>query len=411
MTVLQVFNEYRQKGGEELWADMLPGLAAPEVVIHDLRFRSEDWLGAGAPSKLRQIRLMGDNPEARQRLRECVSDLRPDVLLFHNLIPVASLGLYDEALRLGLPVLQYLHNFRPFSPSGTLWVGQKVNEAALHGNPLPEILAGAWNGSRVKTAILAWHLARLRRSGALDAVKAWLAISQFMLGKFAAAGIPAERLTSLRHCWAGGTAASNFPEDEYYLYLGRLCEEKGVGTLLAAWTRLADISGRRCPKLVIAGEGPMEEAVRRAAGENRQIEYAGFVSGVRKRDLTAACRALLAPSIWWEPLGLIIYEAFAVGCPVISSGAGGMAETVREGDTGFLHSPGDVGQLASAVARMEAIGRDGRRAMGERGRRWLIENAGVGNWKDGFVGVLRRVAAGGGARAGSPPDAVRVTGG
>ncbi len=48
----------------------------------------------GAPSRLTQAWRMWDNPESRRRLRREADTLHPDVMLFHNLIPVASFGLY-----------------------------------------------------------------------------------------------------------------------------------------------------------------------------------------------------------------------------------------------------------------------------------------------------------------------------
>lgn len=394
MRVLQVFNEYRQRGGEAIWVDTLSSLVGDAIELYDLRFRSDDWMGPKAPSKFRQMCWLGDNPSSRQRLREAVRLYQPEVLLYHNLIPVASLGLYDEARRLGLPVVQYIHNFRPFSASGYLWVNGQVNDAALRGNPWPEILTGAWNGSRLKTAVLAWHLARLRRSGALDAVKLWLAISEFMRDQFIAAGIPSERIVTLRHCWEAGPPPSNVEEADYYLFLGRLCPEKGVHTLLETWQVLEHQLGPKCPRLVIAGQGPMENDVIQAAGKSNCIEYAGFVDGERKHKLLARCRALVAPSIWWEPLGLIVYEAYAAARPVLAARSGGLSETVTGGVTGFLHEPGNSEQLARDVERMENLKENGRGQMGCDGRRWLLQHASSNAWRERLIAIVRRVARG-----------------
>jgi len=388
MRVLQVFNQYLNPGGEEIWVDSIPELAGERIKVEELRFRSSEWTGDDAPSKLRQARLIGDNPGSRERLREAVGRFRPDILLYHNLIPVASLGLYDEARRLRVPVVQYLHNFRPFSPSGTLWTNGRIDGAAMRGNPWPEIRVGAWNGSRVKTAVIAWHLARLRRSGALDAVRIWIAVSDFMREKFIGAGLPAEQVATLRHCWVPSPQTPEAEEGDFYLFLGRLYENKGVRTLLDAWGLLEDRIGPRCPRLVIAGKGPMEEDVQAAAERSDHIEFASFVDGEEKQGLLAGCRALLAPSIWWEPLGLIVHEAYDHRRPVIASGSGGLAETVRDGETGLLHKPGDPASLAGAVERMEGLAEDERARMGMAGRKWLVGEASPGQWREAFQGIL-----------------------
>lgn len=228
MRILQIFNQYRFRGGEEMWVDAIPQLLAGMAEVDELRFHSNDWIGADAPSPLKQICLMGDNPSLRAALRERVASFKPDVLLFHNVIPVGSFGLFEEAKLLGIPVLNYIHNFRPFSPSGTLWDGEKVVDAALRGNPWPEILSGAWQGSRIKTAILAWHLFRARKKGLLDQITHWLAISDFMRERFIHAGIPANKITTLRHCVTTVPSPTEAPEGDYYLFLGRMVTEKGV---------------------------------------------------------------------------------------------------------------------------------------------------------------------------------------
>lgn len=125
MKILQIFNQYRFRGGEEMWVDGMAELLGDSAELDELRFSSKDWVGENAPSPLKQICLMGNNPASRAALRERVASFKPDVLLFHNLIPVGSFGLFEEAKSLGIPIFYYMHNFRPFSPSGTLWDGKK----------------------------------------------------------------------------------------------------------------------------------------------------------------------------------------------------------------------------------------------------------------------------------------------
>jgi glycosyltransferase involved in cell wall biosynthesis len=390
--ILQVFNQYLERGGEEIWVNEMLRLCQGEFEIHDLRFHSRAWKGRGAPNRLRQAILLWNNPDARQRLRDEVKRCRPDLLVFHNLIPVASLGLYAEARELGIPVLQFTHNFRPFSASGTLWFNGRIQDAALRGNPWPEIFHSAWEGSFLKTSLLAWYLWRLRRGDGLDAVKRWVTVSDFMRGKFIEAGIPEDKLVTLRHCWHARGATPPAAEDDYYLFLGRLVPEKGIAVLLDAWSELSARLGSACPRLIIAGSGPEEARVHRAIARKDRVSCVGFVDGEEKSQLLAGCRALIAPSIWWEPLGLIVYEAYEHSRPVLAARSGGLQETVQAGVTGLLHPPGDVGALVDDVLRLEAMGPDGRRSMGQAARRWLLEEAGPERWREEFRTILRGLA-------------------
>lgn len=387
--LFQVFNQYLEPGGEEVWVNQMLRLGGDEFTIHDLRFHSGTWMGPGAPSLINQAAMLWDHPNARERLRSEVAVGRPDALLFHNLIPVASLGMYEEAQTLELPVIQYIHNFRPFSPSGTMWVGGSVNAAALTGNPWPEVFSRAWEGSFLRTIVLALHQKQLLRSGNLDAVKRWIAVSDFMREKFIEGGIPADRVITLRHCWPANPNFKPAEECAYYLFLGRLIPEKGIGTLLSAWELLEKRLGPACPRLIIAGRGTEEARAHARADRMKWVTFVGFVSGTIKKDLVRGCRGLIAPSLWWEPLGLVVHEAFDSARPVLAARSGGLTETVIEGITGYLHQPGDAKQLADDVERLEALGPQGRAEMGQRGREWLIQNASPNEWRERFVQIVR----------------------
>ncbi|GAA5128602.1 glycosyltransferase [Luteolibacter yonseiensis] len=409
MKILQVFNQYRFRGGEEAWVDGIPDLLASSATVDELRFRTDDWIEGAGPSPLKQVFLMADNPDSRAQLRAHARRFAPDVLLFHNVIPVGSFGLYQEARGLGIPVMQYTHNFRPFSPGGTLWTGTKVNDAALHGNPLPEIISGAWQDSRLKTAVLSLHLKLAISRGLLDCVDRWIAPSRFMKDKFMEAGIPAGKIELLRHCWDAGQEPLVGNEKPYYLYLGRLVSEKGVLNLVEAWEILEDKLGPRCPGLVIAGTGPEERHLLERAGRLKNVRCVGFVGGTEKQDLLNRCRALLVPSIWWEPLGLTAYEAYAAGRPVIGARSGALTETIADGVTGWSHSPGDPADLARVIIAAEDAGAAVRAARGQAGRQWLKEQAGPGEWRDHFLRICEEIVAetDGRRHEASPGHAVR----
>ncbi len=68
--------------------------------------------------------------------------------------------------------------------------------------------------------------------------------------------------------------------------------------------------------------------------------------------LYAQCDICVAPSVWEEPFGLVAVEAMAAGRPVVASRCGGLRETVRDGQTGFLFPPGDADALAACLEKL-----------------------------------------------------------
>lgn len=391
LKILQVFNQYLEPGGEEVWVDTLTSFSGSHFEVENLRFQSSDWTRRGAPAIPVQARQVWDNPESREKLRQAVEKFKPDILLYHNLIPVGSLGLYEEAASLGLPVVQYIHNYRPFSPSGVMWVRGRVNAAALRGNPWPEVLGRAWEKSFLKTFLIARYQKNLLTNGTLDAVKRWIAVSEFMRERFIEAGIPQEKIVTLRHCWKPQATPEAARMSNHYLFLGRIVAEKGIFTLLDAWAILERRLGSACPRLIIAGAGPAEAKVHSMVTRMRSVICVGFVEGKAKDDLLHGCRALIAPSIWWEPLGLIVYEAYDFGRPVLAAASGGLKETVIDGETGFMHEAGNAQALADDVEKMENLTKEGRVKMGERGRLWLNNNASPAAWLENFSSFMIEV--------------------
>lgn len=375
MAILQLFNDYIDRGGEALSVERVGKLLGTTMV----RFSSSEWTGPNAPPNWRQALLMYHNRESVARVRQAHAESHPDAWLLHNIFPVGSAGIFREALRNRVPMVEYIHNFRPFSVNGYLWANHRLVTGGLKKNFLPEILAGSWRNSRVKTGWYAGLLWMTHLLGYWRRISAWIAISDFMRDKFVEAGVPAERIFSVRHCWEPSPKEPDYKDDGCYLFLGRLISAKGIGTLCLAWDRLHDRLGARCPRLVIAGEGPLEAWVRRHAQQNPRIEYGGFAAGEAKTKLLRNCRALLVPSIWWEPLGRVVYEAYDYGKPVLAARSGGLTETVIPGETGLLHEPGNVESLVADVLQMEGESQLAAR-YGRAGRRWLLRNTRVEDW-------------------------------
>ncbi|MBW2458142.1 MAG: glycosyltransferase, partial [Deltaproteobacteria bacterium] len=141
------------------------------------------------------------------------------------------------------------------------------------------------------------------------------------------------------------------PEDsepdgpEGVLFAGRLVMAKGVGDAVRAW----QASGVTLP-LIIAGTGPNRSEIEGIDG----VEVLGWVAHERLGGLLKRAAALVLPSRWQEPFGIIGLEALSLGTPVAAWRSGGVAEWHPGGE--LLVDWGDVGALAEAI----------RRAVGQR---------------------------------------------
>ena len=390
MRIIEIINRKRLWGGEDVAAEAIASALGQRHDIHRCQFDSKDWLGPGGPSRLRQLFLMWENPTSLGRIEQETCEFKPDFWLVHGVIPVASLGIYPLASKLGIPIIQYAHNFRPFSVNSYLWANDRVEPEGLKGNFWPEILAGSWQGSRIKTLALGamYWLAHRRRH--FDAVSHWVAISDFVRDRFIEAGVSPQKITTLRHFRRlDNLNLESSPDGGYYLFLGRLSVEKGVRFLMETWKDIYRSLGDSGPRLILAGDGPLESEVLAAQALNPLVELRGFVNGTEKQELLMNARAVVVPSLWWEGLGLVAYEAFDYGKPVLAARSGGLQEVVLHGETGFKHAPGDRSELAAHVKQLENTPGLAEE-MGRAGRRWVEKNANEPAWLSEFERIATR---------------------
>lgn len=395
MRLLEIFNHHEQPGGEAVAASQIFDLlgAQPDVEISRIETSSRLWLSDGSPPMWRRAVWTFSNPDFRAALQASQDAFRADAWITHNVFPVASAGVYAEALRLRVPIIQFVHNWRPFSISGSNFFGGRVPAGPLRSHLWREFAAANWRGSRIQTLWLGLVLSWLRRSGWLESVRAWVAVSDFARDRMIEAGLPGDRVFSLRHFCRPGPKPDSTEDNGHYLFLGRLIPEKGVTVLLDAWAEVRKTLGPRTPRLVICGSGHLDDLVARAAQSDPTIRAAGSVAGEEKERLLSGCRAVIVPSIWWEPLGLVVYEAYEHAKPVLAAASGGLTETVRSGQTGILHPPGDAMALAQHVVALQEDAAL-RARMGAEGRAWLEQNTGPDKWIASFREILASIATG-----------------
>lgn len=146
-------------------------------------------------------------------------------------------------------------------------------------------------------------------------------------------------------------------------YVGQLVAAKGISQLLAV---MRTWRSSEC-HLTVAGRGAAqyEQALRDQAPEN--VTFLGFVN---PSDVYRNIDVLVVPSIWEEPLGMIVLEAYMHGVPVIAANSGGLPEIVDQGRTGILYDPANPAGLENAIT---AFLRD--RSMATRLQPWIAERA------------------------------------
>jgi glycosyltransferase involved in cell wall biosynthesis len=345
MKVLQVHARYRHEAGEDAVVDAEGALlrsAGHEVV--PFHTESPSSLPAAATSLLTS----SWNVAAARRVDEAVRQHRPDVAHVHNTWFALSGSVLEHIDRAGVPVVMTLHNYRLGCISRDLFRDGAPCTRCLGRSPAPGVRHRCYKGSYAASAVAAVELVvhRTRRTMQRN-VDRFVAPSEFAADLLVRAGVDASSITVKPHFTHDPGPRLGPPSaSAEVLYVGRLAPGKGVEELLSAWQR----SPRPGLRLVLVGDGPLRAAL------EEQVPAGVELSGWLPRDDVLArmrsARALVFPSTWYEPFGMVLIEALAAGLPVVGFGAGAARQIVRPEPPELLVPVGDADALAKALDRL-----------------------------------------------------------
>lgn len=318
-----------------------------------LVYLGRDADSASLPGKSVEV----PNDEA---LFSAASDLDLDILHLHKSVE----SLPDNRV----PTVRTMHGHQGGCPSGTRYLsrsGEPCNRAytvtgCLWGHFVDR--CGSVRPHRLKE-----HFRRIHRELEQAECIPTYTVSTFLRTQMQRAGCSSDELHTI-HSPAPIVEESFTPvprsERPAFLYLGRLAPEKGLDWLLRAFAQV------NVPvRLDVAGEGREREAMERLAdnlGVGEAVTFHGWVESERVSSLFQQARAVVFPSVWHEPAGLISLEAAAHGRPLIASRVGGIPEYTDESHATLVNVR-DVEALTQAITRLAT---DAERAnrRGQNGR-------------------------------------------
>jgi glycosyltransferase involved in cell wall biosynthesis len=285
-----------------------------------------------APARTAWHAIDGYNPAMAHEAGKMMDEVAPDVLVCHNLAGL-SVAAWAQAKKRNLPIVQVLHDYYLQCPKSTMFrdgkcCTQRCGSCGLFRLPHRAASENVDAVVGVSEAVLQAHL----RNGLFSHARIKAVVHN-------ARALPAPKQL------AAPTRPFTFG------YLGALTEIKGVELLAKAFDRVASRDARPM-RLVIAGQGKEEDVAR------LQREYAServsFVGHVKPSEFFAKIDVAVVPSLWNEPLGLVVFEALAAGVPVIGSRRGGIPEMIRHRRNGLLFEPTEAGSLESAMLLLMA---------------------------------------------------------
>lgn len=347
--VLFIHNYYQLRGGEdqvvERELEMLKsrGIHAESYCVHN------DTITHNIVNKAKVALNATWSIAEYKKVRKKIMDMRPDVVHVHNFFPIVSPSVYYACERLGVPVVQTLHNYRLICPAATFMREGKVCEKCLDGSIINSVRYGCYRGSAFNTIPLAAMIKVNNLLGTWsNKITKYIALTDFSKNKFIESGIPNNKICVKPNFIKSPPSISRVsPHGDYILYVGRISLEKGIDYLLEAWIKMQQ---KKNFKILIIGDGPDKERLQ-GIYKSEDIMFLGKMPSQQVLEYMSSAKFLVVPSIWYEGFPLTIVESYSVGTPVLCSKIGSLEEVVIPEQTGLHFNPGDIHDITKTISK------------------------------------------------------------
>lgn len=380
---LAVVTQSRERvGGVEAYLQgVLPALAAWHAVAFCSASSTTADRGAIAlPATVPAITIDSSGPDPLGSLRVW----EPDVIYAHGLedplIEAELLGLAPSIIVSHTYTGTCISSSKTMSWPGTVQCGRVFGPACL-ALYFPRSCGGA--NPLTMARLYRTQSARLRT---LQRAAAVVTLSSHMADEMRRNGVPTDRVHVIAPFVEPGLPRAPRTRDDgtcRLLYLGRLERLKGVNQLLDA---LPIVSGHlNLPlQLIIAGDGAERHTLEKQAARivrthgATDVQFVGWQHDAGRLRLFADADALVVPSIWPEPFGLVGLEAAAAGVPAVAFATGGIPEWLQDGENGCLAPARGASPALLAKAILRCVGSPAeRRRLSDGARRtsaaWTLD--------------------------------------
>jgi len=303
---------------------------------HETRFWAEEWPQHGKLERGWRKFSQQFNYRLGHHFRRVIDAFEPDIVHTHSMVDVST-TVWEAAARRGRPIVHTLRDYDLLCADASMY--HDGGECGLKCRVMTFAKIGRHRLTEGVAAVGQETLDIHLRKGFFDHLPDHL--RRVIWNPAVVEGVGPSY-----------TRPSRAGEPFSFGYLGRVTQEKGVGTLIEAARALRPGDWR----IVIAGKATPDDldAFRKQA-EGLPVEFVGFIE---PRAFFEAIDVLVAPSIWAEPLPRTILEAYALGVPAIGARSGGIPDLIGHANADWLFDAADSGQLSDRLVRAMQAGRD-----------------------------------------------------
>ena len=311
--------------------------------------------------------------KAREKFKRLLLAERPDIVHVNNIHKQITLSVLDACEECNVPVVATSHDWIYICPNYQKLRNGAVCELCQDGNIWNCAKTGCVQGSKLRSLLATVESMFYMRTRRYNKVDLYIVPSECMASRMSAAKFTSSEIVCMRNFLADMSAAKKeVTEASYFIYLGRLVEEKGVRTLIRAYSK-ADVA----QELYILGEGPLREELGDLAeslGCAERVHIVGAKYGDELIEFVEKSLALVLPSEIMENCPYSIMEAMTMGKPVIGSRIGGIPELIVEEITGYCYIMGDSDSLAEKLSAVSLLSTEKYMQMSVAAHAYALEN-------------------------------------
>lgn len=340
LRILIIHNYYQQTGGEDLFVKAQIELLRKKKneVIHFFKENSSIMNFSIWQKVMFPFHILF-SLKIYKEINRFIQKEKPDIAHVHNVFPLISPSVYKALRDAKIPTVQTLHNFRFLCPNGLFYINEKICEKCKFGNTFHAVMRRCFRRSYLLSSLYALTIGLYRKMGTFKNIDHFIALTPFVAHKYIESGLSSPEKISVipNFIFRGEAKAKPKKKEAYFLYIGRLSEEKGLKNLLEIIEELPYVYFK------IAGDGPLKLYLLEFTKKKnlKNIEYLGFIPGKEKEIILEKSLAVILPSLSYETFGLTCLEAMANATSVIASNRGSLPFIVEDGKNGLLFNPED----------------------------------------------------------------------
>lgn len=342
MKILLVHNYYQYRGGEDTYFDSLTNLLKRKG--HNIfTYTKNSNKIKSLKDKIKMGIGMFWNKKSDKELREILLKFKPDVAHFHNIYPFNTPSAYTICKQYNISVVQRIPSYRSICPKGTLFRNDKICELCVSKQFLyPAVLNKCYHNSLIGSFIFSSSLFYHNLIHSFSNIDKFIFQTSFVMNYYIEkTKLPLSK-TAIIHHFVPRHSYVNFEKDDYFLFAGRLSEEKGILPLLQIFSTLSNA------RLIIVGDGLLKPNVMQFS-KYKNIIIKSFQTRNEVLRLMSKALCTIIPSLWYETGPFVLMESFSTATPVIAPRFGVFKEEIKNGKTGLFYKHNDMNDLKNKI--------------------------------------------------------------